>query len=218
MFKAILYKDAISLKQKKGFLLLQFLIVVGSVLVIKLSEYGSGIQIIGKEYVHFFIVTISALSCFLELYLNFLIDDGRDMILPLISLNKLSFPTYIIARVMMPLLISAIYCLCALVLYLFLIDSNSLASGFLIAAAITSFSEIVLASGIGLCASLTFDIDLSTNPNIAIPFICINAFLLYFFNPSSMLPIFSLVTCCCGLACMIICRLIMRAKYKIEIE
>ena len=215
MYKAIVYKDVCTLRQKRLFFIWQVLVVIGAVALIKISSLGNGVDLFGEEFIHLFIISIASLGAFLELYMNFLLDDARDNIMPMLSFNKAPLLPYWLARVTIPLAAAAISGFAALGAYALFIDQNAIASGFLPIAAAAMLAEIVLATGLGMIAAQFFNIDVATNPNIALPLIGANALLLYIFNPArhGVLP-FMVAAIAVGIACLIVSARILKSRYR----
>ena len=96
MYKAIVYKDICTLRQKRLFFMWQLLVVIGAVALIKISSLGNGVDLFGKEFIHLFIISIASLGAFLELYMNFLLDGccrSTKRLFCLIGLHESRFPS-----------------------------------------------------------------------------------------------------------------------------
>ena len=217
MIRAILYKDIISLKQRKIFLMFQFIVIVGVLALVKLSDYGSGVTFLGREFVHLFIISVASLSAFLDLYMNCLVDDCRDNIIPMLFFNKMSLLSYWVGRTLMPFAISMLYGAFALYAYTIFIDPHAVLTGFLLSAGVAMLAEVFFAIGLGTIASLFFDTDITANPNIAIPFMGINGILLYLFNPAYGVLRFILATIIMGSACLLASTVISKIRYRSNI-
>lgn len=219
MYKAIVYKDICTLRQKRLFFIWQIVVVIGTVMLIKISSLGNGIDLFGKEFIHLFIISVASLGAFLELYMNFLLDDSRDNIMPLLSFNKAPLLPYWLARITVPLVVAAISGIAALSAYILFIDQRAIISGFLPVAATAMLAEIVLATGLGMITAQFFNIDVATNPNIALPLIGANALLLYVFNPAryGVIP-FVASAIVMGIVCLFVSAQVLKSRYKGNIQ
>lgn len=215
MFRAIIFKDICSLKRKPIVFLKYAAVVIGTLLLVKLSNYGSGIELFGRSFVSLFIISVASLSTFLDLYMSFLQDDRADNIVPILAFNKMSFIPYWIARVVIPLAVSALCGLIALCGYACLLDRDAVLTGFLFVASAVMFAEVVLAMGLGMVASLFIDTDVVGNPNIAVPFMGANAGILYCFNPAIYgVEPFALTTIVAGVFFLGLSARIARSRYR----
>lgn len=215
MFRAIIFKDICFLKRKPIVIIKYAAVVVGTLLLVKLSNYGSGIELFGRSFVSLFIISVASLSTFLDLYMSFLQDDRADNIVPILAFNKMSFIPYWIARAVIPLAVSAQCGLIALCGYTCLLDRDAVLTGFLFVASAVMFAEVVLAMGLGMVASLFIDTDIVGNPNIAVPFMGANAGILYCFNPAIYgVELFALTTIVAGVFFLGLSARIARSRYR----
>lgn len=218
MIRAILYKDICLLKKRGRFWMWLPVLIAGTLFLIKVSGDSTSVRLFGREFMNLFLISLVSLGTFLELYMSCLFDDYKDDVVPMLAFNNMSFVAYWIARAIVPIAFAALTGALTLCAYVLFIDPTSLVTGFLLSAGIAMLAEVCLSMGLGMIASLFFDIDITTNPSIALPLMGVNALLLYLFNPAHGILPFVASTSAVGIACLVASAFVSKARYKSNIQ